>query len=174
MGGESAMSLLTFELLRKWAAKTSGNGGAPAADARRSFRVPLAFTLKEVAELVRTVVIHQIGELQLEYGTARLRIVNGGAESTKGMPLAVVREGDTWECPVCSPTVGTLYWTDRNGGPKVGERLDYDTLVAYVEQLGCKHEIRAPVSGKIAVRLADEGDPVEFGQPLFVVRAEAK
>ena len=71
-----------------------------------------------------------------------------------------------------SPTVGTFY---RSSGPgaepfvKVGSHVDPDTTVAVVEAMKVMNEIKAEKSGVIKEILLENGQPVEFGQPLFVL-----
>lgn len=72
-----------------------------------------------------------------------------------------------------SPLVGTFY---RRSSPDadpfvaVGQRVDEETVVCIVEAMKVMNEIKAECSGEIVEALVDDGEPVEFGQPLFLVR----
>ena len=52
---------------------------------------------------------------------------------------------------------------------KVGDHVGPDTTVCIVEAMKVFNEIPAEVSGKIVAMLIQNGDPVEFGQPMFKV-----
>lgn len=72
-----------------------------------------------------------------------------------------------------SPTVGTFYSAASPDDPpfvSVGAKVQHDTIVCIVEAMKVFNQIPAEVSGTIAEVLVDNGDAVEFGQPLFKVR----
>ena len=72
-----------------------------------------------------------------------------------------------------SPMVGTFY---RASGPgerffaNVGETVDENTVVCIVEAMKVMNEIKAEVRGVIARVLAEDGKPVQYGQPLFELK----
>ena len=71
-----------------------------------------------------------------------------------------------------SPTVGTFYRSSAPGADpfvKVGSHVDADTTVAVVEAMKVMNEIKAEKSGVIKEILLENGQPVEYGQPLFVL-----
>ena len=71
-----------------------------------------------------------------------------------------------------SPTVGTFYRSSAPGAEpfvKVGSHVDPDTTVAVVEAMKVMNEIKAEKSGVIKEILLENGQPVEYGQPLFVL-----
>jgi len=71
-----------------------------------------------------------------------------------------------------SPMVGTFYLSpDPNSPPyvKVGDTVGPDTVVCIVEAMKVFNQIPAEVSGKIVAVLVENGEPVEYGQPLFKV-----
>lgn len=69
-----------------------------------------------------------------------------------------------------SPMVGTFY---RAPAPEaepfveVGERVTADTTLCVIEAMKVMNEIKAETEGQIAAILVENGEPVEFGQPLF-------
>ncbi|MEM7262812.1 MAG: acetyl-CoA carboxylase biotin carboxyl carrier protein [Planctomycetota bacterium] len=71
---------------------------------------------------------------------------------------------------VPSPLVGTFY---RSPSPEAdpfvqeGDRVEDDTVIGIVEAMKVMNEIRAGRSGVVREILASNGDPVEFGQPMF-------
>jgi acetyl-CoA carboxylase biotin carboxyl carrier protein len=71
-----------------------------------------------------------------------------------------------------SPTVGTFYRSSAPGAEpfvKVGSRVEADTTVAVVEAMKVMNEIKAEKNGVIKEILLENGQPVEYGQPLFVL-----
>jgi acetyl-CoA carboxylase biotin carboxyl carrier protein len=73
---------------------------------------------------------------------------------------------------VKSPMVGTFYRASAPGAPafvEVGSTVkDGDTL-CIIEAMKLLNEIDADVSGTVTQILVENGQPVEFGQPLFVI-----
>lgn len=71
-----------------------------------------------------------------------------------------------------SPIVGTFYRASAPGAEpmvKVGSRVDSETVVCIVEAMKVMNEIKAEKSGVVKEILVENGQPVEFGQPLFVL-----
>jgi oxaloacetate decarboxylase alpha subunit/acetyl-CoA carboxylase biotin carboxyl carrier protein len=75
---------------------------------------------------------------------------------------------------ITSPMVGTFY---RSPGPgesafvKVGDPVDDNTTVCIIEAMKVMNEIKAEARGIIARVLAEDGKPVQYGQPLFELKA---
>ena len=71
-----------------------------------------------------------------------------------------------------APLVGTFY---RAASPeaqafvKVGDHIAPDTVIGIIEAMKLMNEIKAEKSGVIKEVLVENGQPVEFGQPLFVI-----
>ncbi len=71
-----------------------------------------------------------------------------------------------------SPIVGTFYRSPSPGAEpfvKAGSKVDPETVVCIVEAMKVMNEIKAEKSGVIKEILMENGQPVEFGQPLFVL-----
>ena len=71
-----------------------------------------------------------------------------------------------------SPIVGTFYRSSAPGADafvKVGSKVDADTTVCIIEAMKVMNEIKAEKSGVIKEILVENGQPVEFGQPLFIL-----
>jgi acetyl-CoA carboxylase biotin carboxyl carrier protein len=74
---------------------------------------------------------------------------------------------------IVSPMVGTFYRAPAPDAPpfvNVGDRIDEKTVVCIVEAMKLMNPIEAEVSGEIVEILAENGQLVEYGQPLFLVR----
>ncbi|WP_332697969.1 acetyl-CoA carboxylase biotin carboxyl carrier protein [Halalkalibacter lacteus] len=73
---------------------------------------------------------------------------------------------------ITSPMVGTFYSSpspDSAPYVKQGEKVTEESVVCIVEAMKLMNEIEAEVKGKITEVLAENGELVEYGQPLFVV-----
>jgi acetyl-CoA carboxylase biotin carboxyl carrier protein len=76
---------------------------------------------------------------------------------------------------ITSPMVGTFYASpspDADAYVKVGSKVSKDSIVCIVEAMKLFNEIEAEVNGEIVEVLAKDGQLVEYGQPLFLVKAE--
>ena len=69
-----------------------------------------------------------------------------------------------------SPMVGTFYRApspDSANFTDVGKKVDVDSIVCIIEAMKVMNEIQAEVKGTITEILVEDGDAIEFGQPLF-------
>ena len=76
---------------------------------------------------------------------------------------------------VTSPMVGTFYKAsspDDDPFVKVGDKVGKESVVCIVEAMKLFNEIEAEVSGEIVEVLVEDGQLVEYGQPLFLVKPE--
>lgn len=76
---------------------------------------------------------------------------------------------------IVSPMVGTFYSSpspDDEAYVKVGDKVQPDTVVCIVEAMKLFNEIDADQSGEIVEILVENGELVEYGQPLFLVKPE--
>jgi|SRR4051794_28466407 acetyl-CoA carboxylase biotin carboxyl carrier protein len=76
---------------------------------------------------------------------------------------------------ITSPMVGTFYHSpspDLDPYVKVGSKVSNDSIVCIVEAMKLFNEIEAEVNGEIVEILVKNGQLVEFGQPLFLVKPE--
>ena len=72
-----------------------------------------------------------------------------------------------------SPMVGTFYRASSPESPpftKIGEKVTSDSIVCIIEAMKVMNEINAETTGTITEVLVEDGDAVEFGQPLFKVK----
>ena len=75
---------------------------------------------------------------------------------------------------VKSPIVGTFYESSAPGAPafvKVGDQIEVGQVICIVEAMKLMNEIESDVAGEVVSIIAKNGQPVEYGQPLFAVRA---
>lgn len=73
-----------------------------------------------------------------------------------------------------SPMVGTFYRSSAPGEKafsNVGDPVDENTTVCIIEAMKVMNEIKAEMRGTIARVLVEDGKPVQYGQPLFEIKA---
>jgi len=73
-----------------------------------------------------------------------------------------------------SPMVGTFYRSAAPGEKSfvnVGDQVDENTTVCIIEAMKVMNEIKAEARGTVARILAEDGKPVQYGQPLFELKA---
>lgn len=93
------------------------------------------------------------------------------AEAPKAAPAA--EESDLYR--IVSPMVGTFYKSPEPGKPayvQVGDKVTKNKVVCIVEAMKLFNEIEAEVNGEIVKVLVEDGQLVEYGQPLFLVKPE--
>jgi acetyl-CoA carboxylase biotin carboxyl carrier protein len=74
---------------------------------------------------------------------------------------------------ITSPIVGTFYRApspDKDPYVKAGDNVSPDTVVCIVEAMKLMNEIQAETSGEVVKIYVENGQPVEYGQPLFGIR----
>ena len=84
------------------------------------------------------------------------------------------QKGDPGLILVKSPIVGTFYESPSPGSPpfvRVGERVQPGKVLCIIESMKLMNEIEAETSGIIESKLVMNGQPVEYGEALFAVRA---
>jgi acetyl-CoA carboxylase biotin carboxyl carrier protein len=88
-------------------------------------------------------------------------------------PVETVPEDDLHI--VKSPIVGTLYEAPSPGAPpfvKVGDMVEVGQVLCIVEAMKLLNEIESDVAGEIVKKMGSNGQPIEYGQELFAIRAK--
>lgn len=95
-------------------------------------------------------------------------------EDASAKQVEVKQAEDSSLLEITSPMVGTFYAASSPDVPayaKKGDKVKEDSIVCIVEAMKLFNEIEAEVSGEIVEILVKDGQLVEFGQPLFRVKA---
>ena len=147
--------------------------------------------LRELKELLQILDEKEIAEFELEEEGMKLRIRKAAAPSNHEAPSAgpaplapAVPSSVPAPAPppaeeagllvVKSPMVGTFYRTpDPNSPPfvNVGDRVRVGQVLCIIEAMKLMNEIEAEIAGEIVRVHHDNGQPVQYGEPLFSVRA---
>ena len=146
--------------------------------------------LRKLKTLIELVESSGIAELEISEGEERVRITRTAASTQQAYaqtpqpviaaaaaqapavsaepPKAAVAEGHV----VKSPMVGTFYRSASPGSKPfvdVGQTVSNGETLCIIEAMKLLNEIEADQSGVIKAILVENGQPVEFGQPLFVI-----
>jgi acetyl-CoA carboxylase biotin carboxyl carrier protein len=155
---------------------------------------------EDVSEILRIIDSSQLDELEIETPSFSLRVTRDGGRNRVGPappgppptrdapapapttplppPAAAPPEASGGiEAPgeIEAPMLGTFYRTESPAHPpfvQVGDRVEPDSVVCLIEVMKLMNHIQAGVSGTIVEILAQSGELVEFGQPLFRVALE--
>ena len=100
---------------------------------------------------------------------------HGAAVDSVGVaiPTSVAAVAEETMHEVRSPLVGTFYESSSPGSPsfvKVGDQVEVGQVLCIVEAMKLMNEIESDVAGEVVRRIAESGQPVEYGQPLFAIR----
>ncbi|MBZ5575292.1 MAG: acetyl-CoA carboxylase biotin carboxyl carrier protein [Acidobacteriia bacterium] len=152
-------------------------------------------TVDEIRELIRLATETGVAELEVQRGEDRVRIRRAGftsQEITIGAPAVGAFSGPASGVPfetsrerteppvdpnlilVKSPIVGTFYeGPSPDAAPfvSVGERVQPGKVLCIIESMKLMNEIEAEIAGVVESRLVMNGQPVEYGEALFAIRA---
>ena len=131
--------------------------------------------LDRMADLMRE---HELAEIEVESEGFRVRLRKPGAGDAPrgaGEPAGAAgasAAGEPVATVVHAPVVGTFY---RAGAPdaapfvQVGDRVAPGDVLCVIEAMKLMNEIKAEFAGEVVEVLAENGQGVEYGQPLFAL-----
>jgi acetyl-CoA carboxylase biotin carboxyl carrier protein len=158
--------------------------------------------LKELKELIEFLIEKDIAEFELERGDVKIKIKRAGEHtvvqarpempylavtvpqagaSAVVAPAAVASSAPVEAAPaedlhiVKSPIVGTFYEAPSPGAPpfvKVGDSVEVGQVLCILEAMKLLNEIESDVAGEIVKKMGSNGQPIEYGQELFAIRAK--
>ena len=151
--------------------------------------------LKEIKELIEMLKGTDISELEIERSGVKVRLRKGGdvtfhpvmprmeyppaaivAPAVNEAPPAPLEKSaepaKTNQIKVTAPIVGTFYRAsspDKSPYVEVGDIVKKGQILCIIEAMKLMNEIESETSGKIVQILMENGQPVEYGQPLFAI-----
>ena len=149
--------------------------------------------IDRIREFVDLMIEHDLAEFQIEQHGVSLRIrrpeprmVDAAAPMLSAGAMAAPTAGhadglagaaaDHGSAHVIrSPMVGTLYLAPEPGAEsfvQVGDRIEEGQTLCIVEAMKLMNEIASDVAGELVAVMHENGQPVEYGQELFAVRAD--
>lgn len=144
--------------------------------------------IKEIAELIQIIEQSGIEEFELERSGVRIRVKKGKAHTTNQPVIETAGETPAAaiaaETPVAAtqdesiavfkaPIIGTFYIApkpDAEPFVKVGETVSRGQVLCIIEAMKIFNQIESDLDGEVVRILAESGQPVEYGQPLFEIR----
>lgn len=154
--------------------------------------------IRKIKKLIELLEESNIEELEIKEGEESVRISRGGKNnvvaapmqtyiqpaqqpaapvatapvSPEATPAAVTAPAAPTGHQVTSPMVGTFYRSPSPGAPvfaEVGQSVNVGDVICIVEAMKMMNQIEADKAGVIEAILVDDGEPVEFDQPLVII-----
>jgi acetyl-CoA carboxylase biotin carboxyl carrier protein len=157
--------------------------------------------IQQIEELLQFMTEHNLEEFEYSRGDLRIRLRKPSAgvvvSAPRGIGVAAI-DGGTFDGPaaaagaaaphsearpaddlhmVKSPIVGTFYGSPSPGSDpfvKVGGHVETGQVLCIVEAMKLMNEIEADATGEVVRIFVENGQPVEYGQPLFGIRPSRK
>lgn len=145
--------------------------------------------IKEIKEMINLMNENGLLELEIEKDGMRLRLkkIGPGTEVFSG-PIVVERSKVSADLTkeskgsiekivektveIRAPMVGTFYRAPSPEAPpyvEVGQVIEPGQVICIIEAMKLMNEIKSEIKGKILEILVDNAEPVEFGQPIFLI-----
>ena len=145
--------------------------------------------IPQIKKVIALVEDSNLTELEVEQGSFRLKLCKGISGVTEVLPAPVAATTPSAPAPTQTPTaesnkddenfhfinapmVGTFYRSpspDADSFVEVGSKVSESTVVCIVEAMKVMNELPADCAGTIAEILVENGNGVEYGQPLFKI-----
>jgi acetyl-CoA carboxylase biotin carboxyl carrier protein len=148
--------------------------------------------IADLERLVKLMAEHDLVEVEIEEEGRTIKLRRGGgyvpvpaappalAASASAAPAAPATAANAAPAgppagtvEIRSPIVGTFYKSASPEAPpfvQVGDRVGPDTVVCIIEAMKVMNEIKAETAGEVVEVLVDNGEAVEFDEPLFRVK----
>ena len=151
---------------------------------------PIADERELIRELAGMLDANNLSEIELERGGLRVRVARHGTTTTIAAPVHVAPSVTTAALPqsapaakeiashpgtVPSPMVGTAYIASEPGARPfvdVGSKVALGDTLLIIEAMKTMNQIPSPRAGTVKEILIEDGQPVEFGEPLMIIEQE--
>ena len=146
--------------------------------------------IRKVKKLIELLEASDINEIEIKEGEEAVRISRGNSMpaypvayppsapmpaptiANSSVEVAAVEENALKGTPIKSPMVGTFYRSPSPSSPpfiEIGQQVKVGDVICMVEAMKMLNQIEASKAGVIEAILAEDGDPVEFDQPLLTI-----
>jgi len=150
----------------------------------------MALSDEDVREILRIIDESDLSELRIDTEGFSLHVVKGERVSAEPSPSPQRKPAPAKRPPqraakpaeedgnglatIEAPMLGTFYRAEAPGKPpfvEVGSRVEPDTIVCIIEVMKMMNSVPAGVSGTVAEVVPENAELVEYGQPLFRIKA---
>lgn len=148
--------------------------------------------LKEIKEMINLMNDNNLTEFEVEKEGLRIKLKKSSGQNIEGMvgPMIIEKSritetSKTKEVPsniqekvasnaveIKAPMVGTFYRAPSPEAPpyvEIGQVIEPGQVICIIEAMKLMNEIKSEIKGKIVEILVDNAEPVEFGQPMFLI-----
>jgi len=146
--------------------------------------------IKEIKEMIALMNENGLMELEIEKDGTRIKLKKTGAPGEgysgpivlerssvpQAQPMKAEQEagdkGEVKTVEIKAPMVGTFYRAPSPEAPpyvEAGQTIEAGQVICIIEAMKLMNEIKSEIRGKILEILADNAEPVEFGQPMFLI-----
>jgi len=149
--------------------------------------------LRKIKKLIELLEESNLQEMEIQEGEESIRLSRGGGAAlvpqmmpqvqmpqvaapietpTNASPASAASDEHSLDNALTSPMVGTFYSSAKPGDPpfvKVGDTVAVGDVLCIVEAMKIFNQIEADKAGKVVSILKESGDPIEYGEPLFII-----
>jgi acetyl-CoA carboxylase biotin carboxyl carrier protein len=145
--------------------------------------------IKEIKELIALMNENNLLELEIEREGMRIRLKKVGPGTEGAFPGSIIvekqsllqdqqlkeeriLEGQPRTVEIKAPMVGTFYRSPSPEAPpyvEAGGIIEPGQVICIIEAMKLMNEIKSEIKGKILELLVENTEPVEFGQPMFLI-----
>jgi acetyl-CoA carboxylase biotin carboxyl carrier protein len=145
--------------------------------------------IKEIKEMINLMNENSLMELEVEKDGMRIRLKKTAsgmeqfsgpivvereklAHAPKEEPQAAAERAAETTVEIKAPMVGTFYRAPSPEAPpyaETGQTIEPGQVICIIEAMKLMNEIKSEIKGKILEVLVDNAEPVEFGQPMFLI-----
>lgn len=146
--------------------------------------------VKEIREMINLMNENNLSELEIEKDGQRIKLKRGAPQAQEAAAAPIFIEREKYPLPepalaqeakkesqanrieIKAPMVGTFYRAPSPEAPpfvQLNQDIEPGQVICIIEAMKLMNEIKSEVKGKILEILVDNAEPVEFGQPLFLI-----
>lgn len=147
----------------------------------------MAMDIRKIRKLIELIEETGVAEIEIREGEESVRINRYGMQAPTHLvaaPAPIVQQAAPVAAPVAekppaqkgnvvrSPMVGTMYIAASPGAKpfaEIGQTVKVGDVLCIIEAMKMLNQIEADTAGTVTARLVENGHPVEFDQPLFII-----
>lgn len=137
---------------------------------------------EQLARLMETLAKSDVEECEIEQGDCKLSLRRvpradiASREHTTDSPASDTATPEEQRA-IMAPAVGVFFRSEKRPGPpkvEVGSRIKVGDVVGYIQVMNIPHSVHSTREGVVEGFLVEDGQPVEYGQPLVSIQPSAE